>query len=1381
MVSQYHHSQLQERHLSQSNDTGNKIPLQQSPVTYVLQELRKILPDECYPRPVSALESPNLPFIQCPKEHRRYYDMDAINAISSQDIVTLRRWHQEGRPLQTSNERGETLLHMACRRTLLDVVEFLVLEACVSLWVHDKKGRTPLHVACNSLDPRVFQLFHFIVKQDTDLLFVSDEEGCTPLDHTPCKMWNDWIEFFKRIDFHDIVPKRTTFLSFSATEPVCKDTRNTIENIHKRSTKYSAKSKQRNESRQEPEDENALLVARNPRSSPGCNKKLDRRTLDRINIELDHSRNCSQLLNDIASSPIQNIRRGLRKLDNGIKYNSGEVSKGNGTNASPAQSPSILERTEKLSKLWQENSPLKFGNEDEKGTSNGFFKNDIPNIEVKWEGSGPSESSQLTPKKKKDSSQPRVKKGAEVYDRGHISNSTREVISDQGKKPQKQLIQPHYLPPELSPRRKIKRGSDGIFIPKVHSPRNGYTVDDKSKEKLIPEKHIPFRSSALKSPRKSSEDFMPILRSDDESDKLSDRPRLRRALSGTSIDERVKTSNSTDELIREKISILKKNHPTTKNHIPSKPSPRRTSSRGKEGNFVASPRISPGGYSVDESPSGFRNTRSKSLSTPAGRMKSSDSKHGTVSMLKNRIDQNHTPSRSPSRNRRRNEDDSSSADIRTAQSCTSTDEKPYRFQYPGTALNGRIKDSSFNQEHASEKSNLTKSKLTQEKHAAVNTAVDDRFVSNANYPHSELSDRFQNTKSQLTRSAPSTSKEESISERISMVRSHMRGKNYISPKHSPQKSRSNATKHSLTPNKRFSSNSDDVDRTLDRLQNKNLRTSIRTSENNTSSKYGLKHNNNESFRRPSPLRHYTKASNNAPVTEAHVAQQRDSANRLLDQSTNTRSQPTTASDERKKVPCSNHQIIPEKNRSSKHEQIPKTLISPEEDSDNPSSEQHQNTGSMALAIIEKRWHESMKEENMLGNQAKKSNDVSSNLSPPRNHRKANNNLFAFEAHISQKDDPVKRISDRFQKTERTLTSRLKKELSKEKKNMPTKPSPSKNNRKVADKSDALEMHLLQSIDSTHEKSHKIRSRSRTRSDGRLRASSLSEKKNVSTSDSTHERSHDIRPQSRTRSDTTLRVSRSSENKSESGDSDYERFQIPSSQLRTLLDKASTSRDDQKSEEISSSKIMSRPKNVIPSKPSPRKNHRRADDDLFPPEVQFSDGTNPIDRVSAQLQDAKLRDESTTGSKASKKVKEQSQESDDTPPNPSHIESHGRYTDDLFALDDPPSQNNDFVDGISDIFQNAKFQSTPDEVFEDDDCKDCRGESLLTRFDVEDIVLGHIHYEYGASNDGSQICYLQLSLSSSIAELASDINRRVSSRPQKKTSRKRNKYRRLPSV
>ena len=192
-----------------------------SPVTMILDNLRKVSPKGKSPRTFCSLQMYGV-FEEWTDEQRKGYDMDSIKAIRSQDIDTLRKWHQEGRILQSANAFGESLLHMACRRGFLHVVTFLVDEVGHNLWIKDDTGRTPLHDACWTATPCP-ELVKFIIDKEPDMLLVADKRGHTPLDYARKDHWQTWIDFFGAVDFKTLLPHRDFFyIVESATTPPAK-------------------------------------------------------------------------------------------------------------------------------------------------------------------------------------------------------------------------------------------------------------------------------------------------------------------------------------------------------------------------------------------------------------------------------------------------------------------------------------------------------------------------------------------------------------------------------------------------------------------------------------------------------------------------------------------------------------------------------------------------------------------------------------------------------------------------------------------------------------------------------------------------------------------------------------------------------------------------------------------------------------------------------------------------------------------------------------------------------------------------------------------------------------------------------------------------------
>lgn len=133
-------------------------------------------------------------FLEYTEEHIVAYDQEVINAIRSRNIPFLRALKAKGRTLHCANRYGESLVHMACRRGMTDVVRFLVLEANVSLRVKDDYGRTPLHDACWSAEPN-FELMDFLIDQEADLLLIEDKRGHFPFSYARRTHWEGWNKF----------------------------------------------------------------------------------------------------------------------------------------------------------------------------------------------------------------------------------------------------------------------------------------------------------------------------------------------------------------------------------------------------------------------------------------------------------------------------------------------------------------------------------------------------------------------------------------------------------------------------------------------------------------------------------------------------------------------------------------------------------------------------------------------------------------------------------------------------------------------------------------------------------------------------------------------------------------------------------------------------------------------------------------------------------------------------------------------------------------------------------------------------------------------------------------------------------------------------------
>jgi len=123
------------------------------------------------------------------------YTTDLVRAICDSDITTLRSIaEQPESTLECCNRFGESILHLACRRGLFEVVKYMVNEANVSIRMRDDFGRTPLHDACWNHEP-VWEIMDMLVRKDPVLLFLADKRGFTPFQYARKEHWHLWREF----------------------------------------------------------------------------------------------------------------------------------------------------------------------------------------------------------------------------------------------------------------------------------------------------------------------------------------------------------------------------------------------------------------------------------------------------------------------------------------------------------------------------------------------------------------------------------------------------------------------------------------------------------------------------------------------------------------------------------------------------------------------------------------------------------------------------------------------------------------------------------------------------------------------------------------------------------------------------------------------------------------------------------------------------------------------------------------------------------------------------------------------------------------------------------------------------------------------------------
>ena len=124
------------------------------------------------------------------------YTNDAVSAVRSSNLQTLRDIHTTHGPtyLKCCNRYGESLLHIACRRSTSAIVSFLLNEVNVSPNIKDDYGRTPLHDACWRGNPE-YDIVELLLKKEPRLLWCKDVRGYLPLNYARREHWKGWNGF----------------------------------------------------------------------------------------------------------------------------------------------------------------------------------------------------------------------------------------------------------------------------------------------------------------------------------------------------------------------------------------------------------------------------------------------------------------------------------------------------------------------------------------------------------------------------------------------------------------------------------------------------------------------------------------------------------------------------------------------------------------------------------------------------------------------------------------------------------------------------------------------------------------------------------------------------------------------------------------------------------------------------------------------------------------------------------------------------------------------------------------------------------------------------------------------------------------------------------
>jgi len=178
---------------AQASLPGDGTPDQQTPD----QHLSKLLETKLDRVPYDSLGDY---FLKIAPQHIAAWNSELLRAVRTQDYNSVRKMHLEGKPMQASNQFGESILHVCVRRGTPEILNYLLREGKVSPRVRCDYGRTPLHDALWTFDgsDRSLKIMALLLRQNPEMLLITDKRGFTPLDYVPRDQWPAVCKFLDR-------------------------------------------------------------------------------------------------------------------------------------------------------------------------------------------------------------------------------------------------------------------------------------------------------------------------------------------------------------------------------------------------------------------------------------------------------------------------------------------------------------------------------------------------------------------------------------------------------------------------------------------------------------------------------------------------------------------------------------------------------------------------------------------------------------------------------------------------------------------------------------------------------------------------------------------------------------------------------------------------------------------------------------------------------------------------------------------------------------------------------------------------------------------------------------------------------------------------------
>jgi hypothetical protein len=138
----------------------------------------------------------NITFVSLPKDLTAW-NKEVLAAVRSGNVPELRALYQQGYNLKCTNRFGESLLHLACRKSLVNVVKYLIEEVQMPANIHDDMGRTPLHDAFWTPEPNP-ELIDVMAMHAPTMFWVQDQRGHCPMQYSRVAHYETWNAYLEK-------------------------------------------------------------------------------------------------------------------------------------------------------------------------------------------------------------------------------------------------------------------------------------------------------------------------------------------------------------------------------------------------------------------------------------------------------------------------------------------------------------------------------------------------------------------------------------------------------------------------------------------------------------------------------------------------------------------------------------------------------------------------------------------------------------------------------------------------------------------------------------------------------------------------------------------------------------------------------------------------------------------------------------------------------------------------------------------------------------------------------------------------------------------------------------------------------------------------------